>query len=48
MYARILIRLAAPLSLTLLLPLAFALGWAAPARWAILLTLTASWLAVGL
>ncbi|WP_058834618.1 methyl-accepting chemotaxis protein [Luteimonas abyssi] len=44
MYARPLIRLAAPLSLTLLLPLAFALDWAAPVRWAILFTLTASWL----
>src|SRR5690554_3663645 len=44
MYARILIRLAAPLTLTLLLPMAFVLGWSAPVRWAILLTLTASWL----
>ena len=45
MYARILIHLAAPLALTLLLSLAFVLDWAAPVRWAILLTLTASWLA---
>ncbi len=44
MYARILIRLAAPLALTLLLPLAFALEWPAAVRWAILLTLTLSWL----
>ena len=44
MYARILIRLAAPLALTLLLPLAFALGWSEAVRWAILLTLTLSWL----
>lgn len=44
MYARILIHLAAPLTLTLLLPMAFALGWSSPVRWAILLTLTASWL----
>ena len=44
MYARILIRLAAPLALTLLLPLAFALDWPAAVRWAILLTLTLSWL----
>jgi methyl-accepting chemotaxis protein len=44
MYARTLIRLAAPLALTLLLPLAFAFGWPEPVRWAILLTLTSSWL----
>ncbi|MGY0633031.1 methyl-accepting chemotaxis protein [Luteimonas sp. A478] len=44
MYARILIRLAAPLILTLLLPLAFALGWSAPVRWAVLITMTTSWL----
>ncbi|WP_024890324.1 methyl-accepting chemotaxis protein [Luteimonas huabeiensis] len=47
MYARLMIRLAAPLSLTLLLPVAFALGWPAPVRWAILLTLAASWLVLG-
>ena len=47
MYPRLLIHLAAPLFLTLLLPLAFALDWAAAARWAILLTLTGSWLGVG-
>src|SRR5690606_24394900 len=44
MYARILIRLAAPLALTLLLPLAFALDWPSAVRWAVLLTLTLSWL----
>ncbi|NYZ64330.1 methyl-accepting chemotaxis protein [Luteimonas deserti] len=46
MYARILIRLAAPLALTLLLPLAFVFDWAAPVRWAILITMTASWLGI--
>lgn len=47
MYARLLIRLAAPLFLTLLLPLAFALEWPGAMRWAILLTVTASWIGVG-
>ncbi|WP_101927637.1 MULTISPECIES: methyl-accepting chemotaxis protein [Luteimonas] len=47
MYVRILIRLAAPLALTLLLPLAFALDWPAPVRWAILSTFLASWLVLG-
>ncbi|GAB3049646.1 methyl-accepting chemotaxis protein [Stenotrophomonas tumulicola] len=44
MYSRIIIRLAAPLVLTLLLPLAFALEWPAALRWAILSTMTLSWL----
>lgn len=44
MYPRIFIRLAAPLALTLLLPLAFALEWPAALRWAILTTMTLSWL----
>jgi len=44
MYPRILIRLAAPLALTLLLILAFALEWPAALRWAILTTQTLSWL----
>jgi len=44
MYPRIIIRLAAPLVLTLLLPLAFALEWPAALRWAILSTMTLSWL----
>jgi len=44
MYPRNLIRLATPLVLTLLLPIAFGLDWPAPLRWAILSTLTASWL----
>jgi len=44
MYPRIILRLAAPLALTLLLPLAFALEWPAALRWAILSTLTLSWL----
>ncbi|QCO67711.1 chemotaxis protein [Luteimonas yindakuii] len=47
MYARLLIRLAAPLFLTLLMPLAFALEWPGAVRWAILLTVTASWLGFG-
>ncbi|MDH5822734.1 methyl-accepting chemotaxis protein [Luteimonas sp. RD2P54] len=45
MYPRILIRLAAPLVLTLLLPAAFAVDGLAPLRWAVLVTMTASWLA---
>ena len=44
MHARILIHLAAPLALTFLLAVAFALGWSTPVQWAILLTMTASWL----
>jgi len=44
MYSRIIIRLAAPLVLTLLLPLAFALDWPAALRWAMLTTMTLSWL----
>ena len=44
MYSRIIIRLAAPLVLTLLLPLAFALDWPAALRWAVLTTMTLSWL----
>ncbi|KRG76499.1 chemotaxis protein [Stenotrophomonas chelatiphaga] len=44
MYSRTIIRLAAPLVLTLLLPLAFALEWPAALRWAILTTMTLSWL----
>lgn len=44
MYSRILIRLAAPLFLTLLFPVAVGFHWPAPARWAILTTMTLSWL----
>ncbi|MBD8634416.1 chemotaxis protein [Stenotrophomonas sp. 169] len=44
MSSRTIIRLAAPLALTLLLPLAFALEWPAALRWAILSTMTLSWL----
>jgi len=44
MYSRTIISLAAPLVLTLLLPLAFAMEWPAALRWAILTTMTLSWL----
>src|SRR5690606_5989704 len=44
MYPRIAIRLAAPLALTFLLPLAVARSWPSPAVWAILTTLVLSWL----
>ncbi len=44
MYSRLIIRLAAPLVLTLLFPLATALDWPAAMRWAILTTMTLSWL----
>ncbi|WP_045760661.1 methyl-accepting chemotaxis protein [Xanthomonas albilineans] len=44
MYSRLLIRLAAPLALTLLFPIAAGLDWPAPVRWAILTTMTLSWL----
>ncbi len=44
MYSRTIIRLAAPLALTLLLPIAFALDWPAALRWAVLTTMTLSWL----
>lgn len=44
MYSRILIRLAAPLFLTLLFPVAVGFHWPAPVRWAILTTMTLSWL----
>ncbi len=44
MYSRPLIRMAAPLALTLLFPLAVALDWPGFVRWAILVTLTLSWL----
>ncbi|HYG05684.1 MAG TPA: methyl-accepting chemotaxis protein [Stenotrophomonas sp.] len=44
MYSHPLIRLAAPLALTLLFPLAVGLEWPGFVRWAILATLTLSWL----
>ena len=44
MYSRPLIRLAAPIALTLLFPLAEGLEWPASMRWAILVTMTLSWL----
>jgi methyl-accepting chemotaxis protein len=44
MYSHIVLRLAAPLALTALLLLAEALGWPTPVRWAILITMTLSWL----
>ncbi|WP_145708264.1 methyl-accepting chemotaxis protein [Xanthomonas bundabergensis] len=44
MYSRLLIRLAAPLALTLLFPIAAGFDWPAPVRWAILTTMTLSWL----
>lgn len=44
MYSRIAIRLAAPLALTFLLPLAAALAWPSAAVWAILTTMVLSWL----
>ncbi|WP_454831187.1 methyl-accepting chemotaxis protein [Pseudoxanthomonas wuyuanensis] len=44
MYSRILVRLAAPFLLTLLFPVSVAFDWPAPARWAILTTLTLAWL----
>ena len=43
MDSRLLIRMAAPLALTLLAPLAFGFDWPTPVRWAILTTLTLSW-----
>ncbi|KAG1079885.1 hypothetical protein G6F40_016121 [Rhizopus arrhizus] len=42
--SRIFIRLAAPLALTLLLPFAIGFEWPAALRWAILTTMTLSWL----
>ncbi|WDS36865.1 methyl-accepting chemotaxis protein [Pseudoxanthomonas sp.] len=47
MYSRPLIRLAAPLVLTLLFPVSVGFDWPAPARWAILTTMTLSWLGFG-
>ncbi len=44
MYSRIAIRLAAPMAMTLLVLLAFGFDWPAAARWAILTTMTLSWL----
>ena len=44
MYYRILVRLAAPLILTLVFPLSVALEWPAPIRWAFLCTMTLAWL----
>ncbi len=44
MYARIAIRLAAPLVLTLLLPLAVAFSWPTAVLWAVLSTMVLSWL----
>ncbi len=44
MYSHHLIRLAAPLVLTLLFPIAVVLDWPSSARWAILVTMTLSWL----
>jgi len=44
MHSRPLIRLAAPVALTLLFPLAEGLEWPASMRWAILVTMTLSWL----
>ncbi|AKC88011.1 methyl-accepting chemotaxis protein [Pseudoxanthomonas suwonensis] len=43
MDSRLLIRMAAPLALTLLAPLAVGLEWPPAVRWAILTTLTLSW-----
>lgn len=43
MDSRLLIRMAAPLVLTVLTPLAVGFDWPAPARWAILTTMTLSW-----
>src|SRR5690606_22403299 len=43
MDSRLLIRMAAPLVLTLLTPIAVGFDWPAPMRWAILTTLTLSW-----
>ena len=43
MDSRLLIRMAAPLVLTLLAPIAVGFEWPAPVRWAILTTLTLSW-----
>ncbi|WP_123771572.1 methyl-accepting chemotaxis protein [Vulcaniibacterium tengchongense] len=44
MDSRVLIRLAAPLALTLLLMAAEALGWSAPLRWGALVAMTLAWL----
>ncbi|WP_184356056.1 methyl-accepting chemotaxis protein [Xanthomonas euroxanthea] len=44
MYSRPLIRLAAPLALTLLFPFAVGFDWPDSVRWAILATMTLSWL----
>jgi len=44
MYSRLLIRLAAPLALTLLFPISAGLDWAAPVQWAIFTTMALSWL----
>ncbi|HLM53367.1 MAG TPA: chemotaxis protein, partial [Pseudoxanthomonas sp.] len=45
MYPRILVRLAAPLILTLLFPLAVAFDWPASVRWTLLTVMPLSWLA---
>jgi methyl-accepting chemotaxis protein len=45
MYPRILVRLAAPLILTLLFPLAVAFDWPASVRWTLLTIMPLSWLA---
>ncbi|KRG71023.1 methyl-accepting chemotaxis protein [Pseudoxanthomonas dokdonensis] len=44
MYPRTLVRLVAPLLLTLLFPLAVLFEWPVPMRWAILTTMTLAWL----
>ncbi len=44
MYPRILVRLTAPLLLTLLYPVSVMADWPAPMRWAILTTMTLAWL----
>jgi len=47
MNSRVLIHMTAPLVLTLLLPIAEGFGWPAPVRYAILTTMTLSWLGFG-
>ena len=44
MYSRILVRLAAPLILTLVFPLSVAFDWPGAVQWAILTTMTLAWL----
>ena len=44
MYSRILVRLAAPLILTLLFPLSVGLDWPNALQWALLTSLTLAWL----